>query len=281
MRILITNDDSYTAQGISELVEIMRPYGELTVIAPKYHQSGTSMAVDLGYKPIAVKKIRENSGERWWYVDSTPSACVKYGIDNIFLDSKPDVVISGINHGSNAASAMLYSATIGGAQEGALAGIPSFALSLDDFRRKADFSVVRKYFPAIFEKIMSSPSESFGVFYNINFPAIKVEDVKGVKLCHQGTVHWEEEYEPYDYDIFNKIGLQPIDNGIRFIPEIEEGESIYMMTGHVVENANNTEKSDHRNLANGWITIVPHNINMTDMREYKRLESLEINKNFK
>lgn len=281
MRILLTNDDSYTAQGLSELVEIMRPYGEVTVIAPKYHQSGTSMAVDLGYKPIAIKKIGEKDGERWWYVDSTPSACVKYGIDYIFSDSKPDVIISGINHGSNAASAMLYSATVGGAQEAALAGIPSFALSLDDFSRQADFTVVRRFFPQIFEQLMSHKAERFGIFYNINFPALAPEDVKGVKLCHQGTVHWEDEYEPYDYEIFDKMGINPIDNGIRFIPEIEEGEEVYMMAGHVVDESFNTEYSDHRNLSAGWITVVPSNIDMTDYAEYQRLELLDINKKFR
>ena len=100
MKILVTNDDGYNAKGLRTLVKILRPYGEITVVAPKQHQSGMSMAVNLGQSPIPVKKISEVPGERWWYIGGTPSSCVKYGIDNIFYPEKPDVVVSGINHGA-------------------------------------------------------------------------------------------------------------------------------------------------------------------------------------
>ena len=101
MRILITNDDGYQAKGIKVLAEIMKQFGEVTVIAPKHHQSGMSMAVSLGFKQIAHKDL----GEGWHYVDATPASCVKFGLNTMFLDNFPDVVVSGINHGSNAATA--------------------------------------------------------------------------------------------------------------------------------------------------------------------------------
>ena len=107
MKILVTNDDGFEAKGISELVEILRPYGDLTVVAPKKPQSGMSMAVSMGLRPIAVRKLSEKPGERWWYLDGTPASCIKYGIDNIFWPERPDLVVSGINHGSNAATAAL------------------------------------------------------------------------------------------------------------------------------------------------------------------------------
>ena len=105
MNILITNDDGYKSKGIKVLVEIMKKYGNVTVIAPKLHQSGMSMAVSLGFKQIAYK----NLGDGWHYVDATPASCVKFGLNTMFLDNFPDVVVSGINHGSNASTASCYS----------------------------------------------------------------------------------------------------------------------------------------------------------------------------
>ena len=156
MKILVTNDDGYNAKGLRTLVKILRPYGDITVVAPKHHQSGMSMAVNLGQSPIPVKKISEVPGERWWYIGGTPSSCVKYGIDNIFFPEKPDVVVSGINHGGNFGTAYLYSGTIGAASEAALAYIPAIAVSIDAFDPDADFSSIEKHFPPIFEKIMAN-----------------------------------------------------------------------------------------------------------------------------
>lgn len=277
MKILLTNDDGYGAKGLMELVEMMRPYGDLTIVAPKFHQSGMSMAVGLGYKPIAVKKIYEALHESWWYVDDTPASCVKFAIDNIYLDCKPDVVISGINHGANTASAALYSATLGGAQEGAMAGILSIGLSLDDFGDNPDFSPVRKHFPAIFEKLVAHNSGRFGIFYNINVPAIAPEEIRGVAVCHQGIEHWENEFQPFDPDIFARKGIRPIDRGIRFIPEVEEGEEVYMMVGDVVDDPANCYPADHHRVAEGFISLVAHNLDMTDYEETARLEKLGFN----
>ena len=281
MNILLTNDDGYEAKGLKELVEMMRPYGDITVVAPKFHQSGMSMAVGLGYKPIAVKKLRETKGERWWYVDDTPASCVKFAVDNIFLDGKPDVVISGINHGANTASAALYSATLGGAQEGAMADIPSIGVSLDDFGDDPDFSPVKEYFPGIFEKLMKDMPERFGIYYNINIPALAPECIKGIRVCHQGIEHWENEFQPYDRDIFRKKGIRPIDRGIRFFPEVEEGETVYMMVGDVVEDSRNVPPADQRMVKDGYISIVAHNLDTTDYKEVQRLENLGLNETYR
>ena len=142
MRILVSNDDGYQARGIRSLVEALRQFGELTIVAPKSAQSGMSMAVSMGFKPIAVKHLYDLPGEDWWYLDGTPASCIKFGIDNIFWPAKPDLVVTGINHGNNAATATLYSGTIGAAMEGALYGIPAIGVSLDTFDEDADFSAV-------------------------------------------------------------------------------------------------------------------------------------------
>ena len=159
MEILITNDDGYQAKGIRTLIEIMRPFGRVTVIAPKKHQSGMSMAVSLGLKQIAYKELVRTENYMESYLDATPASCVKFGLNTCFLEKKPDVVVSGINHGSNAASASCYSGTLGAAFEGALNGIPSIGVSLDTLNPDADFSAVKKYFPEIFRMIMENLPE--------------------------------------------------------------------------------------------------------------------------
>ncbi len=118
MKILITNDDGIHAKGLAALVDVLKHYGELTIVAPKHAQSGMSMAVTMGYKPIAVKHLAERiPGQDWWYLDGTPASCIKYGIDNVLFPERPDLVVSGVNHGSNAATASIYSGTIGAAME--------------------------------------------------------------------------------------------------------------------------------------------------------------------
>ena len=111
MNILITNDDGYSAKGIHVLTEIMCQFGNITVIAPKHHQSGMGMAVSLGLKQIAYKELHDEKPGNWSYLDATPASCVKFGLNFQFLETKQDVVISGINHGSNAATAIYWSIT--------------------------------------------------------------------------------------------------------------------------------------------------------------------------
>ena len=271
MKILITNDDGYKARGLEALIEIMRPFGEITVVAPKFHQSGMSMAISLGFKRIAVKQIAPDR----WYLDGTPASCVKFGIDNILLgDRRPDVVVCGINHGSNAATASLYSGTLGAAQEAAVNGILGIGVSLDDFSPEGDFSAIKALFPGIFKKIMSDNPRRKGVYYNVNFPKASLQEVKGIKVAGLGRIHWEEEYQAFDPDIYRKRGIYLQDMGIFNMEEPEEGESLYMMTGYAVENPGNDAMSDHRLLKDGYVAIVAHNIYNQDFEESERLRAL-------
>ena len=273
MKILITNDDGYKARGLEALIEIMRPFGEITVVAPKYHQSGMSMAISLGFKRIAVKQTAPGR----WYLDGTPASCVKFGIDNILLgDKRPDVVVCGINHGSNAATASLYSGTLGAAQEAAVNGIVGIGVSLDDFSPEGDFSAVKALFPGIFSKIMEENPRRKGVYYNINFPKASLEDIKGIKVAGLGERHWEEEYSALDPHIDRKRGIYLQDMGIFNMEEPEEGEELYMMTGYPVENPGNNDMCDHRLLKEGYVAIVAHNIYNQDHLESERLRSLQV-----
>lgn len=282
MKILVTNDDGYNSLGIKTLVNILRPYGELTIVAPKYHQSGMSMAVNLGHKPMAVKKLSETEGERWWYMDATPSSCVKYAIDNIYFPEKPDVVVSGINHGINAGSCALYSGTIGAASEAAIARIPSIAVSLDDFRKDADFSNIEAIFPAIFEKILSNPDRRYGLLYNINFPKLPADRIKGVRVTHLGRMHWDKEFQPFDPDIYEKKGLRPLEDlGVTWRPLPEDGEEVFAMVGDMVNDPDTPEDSDQILLKEGWVVITPQNLDNTDVAEIQRLRALGFDKDFR
>ena len=274
LNILLTNDDGYRSQGISVLLRCMKPYGDITVVAPKYHQSGASMAVSMGGKPVAVKRLPNKDGARWWYVDATPSSCVKYALDEVFADCPPDLVVCGINHGSNAATAALYSATVGAAKEGALAGIPTIAFSLDDFNPNCDFSGVEAWLPQILEKLLESPCPYPQTFYNVNFPALPADKIKGIKICSQGNVHWVKEFQDYDEGIFERYGVSRKYLGILFTPEVEEGEHVYMMVGDMTDDLPNPEDADHRMLADGWISICPQKIDTTDTVELARLKTL-------
>lgn len=256
MNILISNDDAYTAKGIRTLVKILRPYGDILVVAPKQPQSGMAMAISMGGKPIAVKQISEAPHERWYYVDSTPSCCVKYGLDNILYPVRPDVVVSGINHGANYATAALYSATLGAAKEGAVNGIPAIGVSLDAWDEDADFSAVEEFFPLIFEKLIANWPKAGGVYYNINFPDLQADEIKGLGISHMGKVFWEEEFQAYTGEV-----------------RLEPGESAVYMAGNLTEGEND-DFADHRVVGKGYIALTAHNIDNTDYAEMARLKTI-------
>lgn len=295
MQILITNDDGYKAKGIEVLVNIMRKFGEVTVIAPKHHQSGMSMAVSLGFKQIAYRSfgyedpnpfapaVSDGKGHpvRWSYLDATPASCIKFGLNEVFKDGFPDVVVSGINHGSNAASASCYSGTLGAAEEGALNGIPSIGVSLSTLHPNADFSAVEKYFGEIFTKIMENLPTRHGIYYNVNFPDIPVEKIKGIRTGCQGMGRWIREFKGWDIETYSKYGITPELLGQSSNPTVEEGEDLYMMVGEFLDDPRNSDRADHRLMEEGYISIVAHNVDCTDYEEAGRLREKGFDTDFK
>ncbi len=276
MRILITNDDGYQAKGIKVLAEIMSRFGEVTVIAPKTHQSGMSMALSLGFKQIAHKDL----GGGWHYVDATPASCVKFGLNTMFLDNFPDVVVSGINHGSNASVASCYSGTLGAAEEAALNGIPAIGVSLDTHHLDADLSAVTKYFGHIFNELMKDYPTKYGVYYNVNFPSIPADEIKGIRVGTQGKGRWVKEFREWDVEYYKQFGITPETLGQKSNPEIEEGEDLYMMVGEFVNDPDNRDDADHLLMEKGYISVVAHNVDCTDYQEIERLRSTNLETNF-
>ena len=270
MKILITNDDGIHAKGLMALVKVMKRYGELTIVAPKRAQSGMSMAVTMGYKPIAVKHFGQKRGEDWWYLDGTPASCIKYGIDNVLFPERPDLVVSGVNHGSNAATASIYSGTIGAAMEGAVNGIPAIGVSLDTFSAEADFSGVEALLPGILDKLLPALDGRFGLFYNINFPDRPAGRIHGIRIGRMGYGHWEREYQPYG-EFLDARGHVPSEEDCRYLAHLERDEELVVMAGDFTDNPGNPADADHILLRQGYVVITPQNIDNTDPAELRRL----------
>ncbi len=274
MRILITNDDGYQSKGIRTLAEIMRPFGDVSVVAPKRHQSGMGMAVSLGLKQLAYKDLgTDGNGVHWSYLDATPASCVKYGLNFPREGRMPDVLVSGINHGSNACTAACYSGTLGAAMEGALNGILSIGVSLDNLDPAADFSAVSALFPRIFRMILAARPVPFGTYYNVNFPNVPAGDIKGIRAAVMGMGRWEKEFAKWNPAHFSHFGITPESLGQTSEVHLEEGEELYMMTGDYSDYEQNHPRADHHIMRDGYISISAHKIDTTDYTEFQRMLS--------
>ena len=273
MKILLANDDGYKARGLHVLAKIMSGFGDVTVVSPKFHQSAMSAAVSLGVKQLAYKDLPEEGPGKWTYLDATPASCVKFGLEFKYENRNPDLVVTGINHGTNASTAASYSATLGAAEEAAINGIKAIGVSLCDFRSDADFSAIEAMLPGIIAKLLDNwPENSPGLVYNINFPAIPLEQIKGVKIARQGLGHWIKEFETWDESSLGD--LQDSFLWQHYRVNLEDGEKAVFMRGTFVNDDPAPDSADHLLLENGWVTIAPFNIFLTDMKEYTRLSKL-------
>lgn len=254
MKIFITNDDGYQADGFKILAGICRRISDsVWGIAPKGKQSGTSMAVNLADPQIAYKDL----GGSMAYLDAAPASCVKYMMTYTPHRDWPDLLVSGINHGSNASTGACYSGTLGAAEEGALNGIRSIGVSVDDEGPHPDFSGVEKYFPLIVKALLSDFPDGKGIFYNVNFPAIPADRIKGIRVSRMGMGHWEKE--------FRDLGL----------PLSSDGECFHRMTGFFVDDTPASDlRADHHLISEGYIAITPMLVDNTAYSEIERLKAL-------
>ena len=181
--IFLTNDDSYRSKGFDAAIEIARQFGRVIAIAPDTPQSGMSQAITI-YNPLRLRKVREEEGVLVYSLNGTPVDCVKMAFDHFFKDEKIDLVISGINHGSNAAVNVLYSGTMGAAIEGAFYNIPSIGLSLTDHDPDADFEGAIKFGTQIVESVLNGDCPQ-PLCLNVNVPNIPCSELKGVRLSRQ------------------------------------------------------------------------------------------------
>jgi 5'-nucleotidase len=239
-RILVSNDDGITAKGIGFLVEVMRELGDVIVVAPDSPQSGMGHAITI-HSPLKVRRSFIFEDIEAYEVSGTPADCVKLAKFHLFPTAPPDIVVSGINHGSNTSISVLYSGTMSAAIEGAIEGLPSIGFSLCNYSDEADFSHVRSHVAFIVKQVLEKGLPKFTAL-NVNFP-VQREDkpIKGIRICRQARAKWQEKFDertdPY-------------------------GRRYLWLAGDFV-NHDKGEDTDEWAIANNYTSVVPCSFDMT------------------
>ncbi len=238
--ILVVNDDGISAPGIRKLIQIMNEIGEVIVVAPEGPQSGMGHAITLESALRCDKIIIDDGPQKEYSCSGTPVDCVKLAVNKI-LNKKPDLCVSGINHGSNSSINVIYSGTMSAAVEGALEGIPSIGFSILDYAHNADFSEAEKFVKRITQSVLSNELPK-GVCLNVNIPKFDPNNkIKGIKVCRQANANWVEEFQE------------------RKDPK---GRTYYWLTGTFV-NYDKGDDTDEWALANQYISVVPVQFDVT------------------
>lgn len=248
--IFVTNDDGVQAAGIAALIRLATEFGDVIAVAPDESYSGMSHAITM-HRPLFVSTVTCEPGLEVYSCTGTPVDCVKIGFDEILKERIPDLVLSGINHGSNANISVIYSGTMGAATEAALYGIPSIGFSLTDHSPAADFTASVHYAREIIAQVLAMPTEQLaGLCLNVNVPDIPLADIKGIKVCRQTKGNWREDFvhrtDPHNRDY-------------------------YWMSGKFYNFEHEAEDSDEWALTHGYVAVVPVKMDLTD---YTRLDTL-------
>ncbi len=245
--ILVTNDDGISAPGIRTLIEVMNEIGEVFVLAPDSPQSGMGHAITID-TTIYCDEVFTNKGDQSEFrCSGTPADCVKMAISEI-LPKKPDICVSGINHGSNSSINVIYSGTMSAAIEAGIEGIPAIGFSLLDYSWNANFEGLKKHIKKITLEVLDNGMPD-GVVLNVNFPKLENNNFKGIKICRQARANWVEGFDK------------------RINPQ---GKEYYWLTGKFI-NLDHGEDTDVWALENDYISIVPVHFDLTAHHFIKKL----------
>ena len=245
--ILISNDDGYAAKGLESLTEMLRPIGNIVVVAPDGGRSGASLSIT-SREPVRVNTIKEEEGLKVYSCSGTPCDCVKIAFEKI-LERDPDLVLSGINHGDNAAINAHYSGTVAVATEGAMKGIPSIGFSCCRTDKDADFSPLTTYIQDIVRRTLCDGLPQ-SVCLNVNFP--DADTFAGVKLCRMGGGEWINEWEE------------------RKDPR---GKTYYWLTGSFESGDKVCDDTDLWAMQHGYIAITPLQLDLTAYDAFEQLQA--------
>ncbi len=246
--ILITNDDGITAPGIRGLVDAVKGLGQVVVVAPDKPQSGMGHAITIGV-PLRLNQVDIYGDIEAWQTSGTPVDCVKLAVDKV-LHRKPDICLSGINHGANHSINVIYSGTMSAAMEASIESIPSIGFSLLDYRFEADFTASKYYVHKIVESLLKTKMNKH-LLLNVNIPAVPVEEIMGIKVCRQAYAKYEED--------FNE----------RIDPQ---GKKYYWLTGEFV-NFDKGEDTDVWALQHNYVSVVPVQFDLTNYELKKVLQT--------
>lgn len=249
--IFLTNDDGFDSRGMEALIDIARRFGRVVVVAPERPQSGMSHAFTM-LSPLFIRKVREEEGLEVYALSGTPVDCVKVAFDYLLRERKVDLVLSGINHGSNSAVNVLYSGTMGAAIEGSFYDCPSVGLSLDDHSEDADFEAAVVYGKRIVRSVLEKKVE-LPLCLNVNVPVGKPGELHGIRLCRQNRGFWREEFYRH---------------------EDPRGRAYFWLTGDFVNGEPRAEDTDEWALAHGYVSVVPVQVDLTDYRQLAALANV-------
>jgi 5'-nucleotidase len=250
--ILVTNDDGIFAPGLRKLIEISRKIGKVVVVAPDTPMSGMSHAITVK-TPLRLRKIAEEKDYIEYSCNGTPVDSMKLG-EKIVVRGKPDLVVSGINHGSNASINIIYSGTMAAVMEANIDGIPAIGFSLLDYSYNADFSNVDLFVEKIIRNVLENGLPE-GVCLNVNIPAVTKEEIKGIKVCRQAKGSWEEVFDE------------------RIDPH---NRDYYWLTG-MFKNGDAAKDTDSWALANNYISVVPVQYDLTAHKALSNIKKWDLN----
>lgn len=236
--ILVSNDDGISAPGIRALIDAVKDLGDIVIVAPAGPQSGMGHAVTIS-QPLRLEKTDIYGDLVAYQCSGTPADCVKLAVDKV-LHRQPDLLVSGINHGSNSSINVIYSGTMSAAMEGAIEGIPAVGFSLCNFAYDADFSLAKKVARMVSENILQN-GLPVGTLLNVNIPYVKENELKGIRVCRQARAKWQEEFDE------------------RKDPN---GRKYYWLTGKFT-NYDKGDDTDEWALANDYVSIVPVHFDFT------------------
>ena len=251
--ILVTNDDGITAPGIRALISVMKELGEVVVVAPDSPQSGTGHAITVNNTLYINKVDIDPDIEVEYSCSGTPVDCVKFAVSEI-LKRKPDLCVSGVNHGANSSINIIYSGTMSAAVEAGIEGIPAIGFSLLDYNWDADFEQIKSSIKKITEEVLQNGLPE-GVLLNVNFPKLKEKEIRGIKICRQAKAMWQERFDKRQTPM---------------------GKDYYWLTGKFV-NLDKGEDTDEWALANGYISVVPVQFDLTAHHAIQTLNSWKLN----
>ncbi|WP_452601779.1 5'/3'-nucleotidase SurE [Pontimicrobium sp. MEBiC06410] len=251
--ILVTNDDGVTAPGIRALIAVMKTIGEVIVVAPDSPQSGMGHAITIN-STLHLQKINiDESIDEEYSCSGTPADCVKIAINEI-LDRKPDLCVSGINHGSNSSINVIYSGTMSAAIEAGIEGIPAIGFSNLNHSWETNFEASKKYAKIIAKNVLVHGLKK-GVVLNVNIPDLEDSKIKGVKICRQAKANWKEAFDKR---------------------QTPQGKDYYWLSG-VFENYDDGEDTDEWALENGYISVVPVQFDLTAHQCIQELNTWRFN----
>ena len=246
--ILITNDDGVTAPGIRNLIESVKGLGKIVVVAPDKPQSGMGHAITIGY-PLRLHAVSLFEGVEAWQCSGTPVDCVKLAVDKV-LHKKPDICLSGINHGANHSINVIYSGTMSAAIEASIEHIPSIGFSLLNFSMEADFTAARHYARKLVEQVLALKNKDNHLCLNVNIPNVDKSLIKGMKFCRQAYAKYDEEFDE------------------RKDPA---GRRYFWLTGEY-KNFDKGKDTDVWALQHNYVSVVPVQFDLTHYELKKQLE---------